>query len=207
MLRLNLSTRPFYNERAVHLALAGMWIVLALVTVLNAWKLVTLSAQQTELSAKAGVDEARAADLRKQAQQVRATVRQDDLEQVLASAREANDLIDRRTFSWTELLNHIESTLPPDVMLSSVQPAFNDGAIAVRLNVIGRQVDDIDTFMRRLEKTGAFRKLLSRDEQRLDNGSYQASIETIYVAASRPGAAPGQAAPDATAASSSGGRR
>ena len=39
------------------------------------------------------------------------------------AAQEANALIDQRTFSWTELFNQIEATLPPDVMLTSVRPA------------------------------------------------------------------------------------
>lgn len=198
MLRLNLSTRPFYNERAVHGILAVIGLALAAVTVVNAWQLVSLSSRQTALASKAGADEARAADLRSQAQQVRATVRQDDLEQVLAAAREANVLIDRRTFSWTEVLNLIETTLPPDVMLQSVQPAFSDDRIVVRLAVIGRRIDDIDTFMRRLEKTGAFRALLSRDEQLLENGTFKASIETDYV--SMPARADGDAAPGAVGA-------
>ena len=199
MLRLNLSTRPFYNERGLHVALAFVGLVLAVVTGLNAWQLVTLSSRQTALAGKASVDEARAADLRQQAQQVRAAVRQDDLEQVLAAAREANMLIDRRTFSWTELLNQIERTLPPDVALMSVQPGFSEGRVVVRLSVVGRRIDDIDTFMQRLEKTGAFRQLLSRDEQLLENGTFQASIESDYVMApargsdATPASAPGAA--------------
>ena len=185
MLRLNLSTRPFYNERGFHVVLAAVGIALAAVTAFNAWQLVSLSSQQAGLAATAGAAEARATDLRQQAQQVRSTVQQDDLEQVLAAAREANVLIDRRTFSWTELLNLIETTLPPDVMLHSVRPAFGDEGITVQMGVIGRRVDDIELFIQRLEKTGTFRDLLLRDEQLLEAGTYRASIESRYV----PGAA------------------
>ncbi len=181
MLRLNLSTRPFYNERGFHVVLALVGIALAAVTAFNAWQLVSLSSQQTGLAATAGVAEGRANDLRQQAQQVRSTVQQDDLEQVLAEAREANVLIDRRTFSWTALLNQIETTLPPDVMLQSVRPAFDESEVRVQMGVIGRRVDDIETFVQRLEKTGAFRDLLMRDEQLLDTGTFRASIESLYV--------------------------
>ena len=184
MLRLNLSTRPFYNERGFHVVLGIVAIALAAVTAFNAWQLVSLSSQQTGLAATAGVAEGRAGELRQQAQQVRSTVQQDDLEQVLAAAREANVLIDRRMFSWTELLNQIETTLPPDVMLQSVRPVFNEGEITVQMGVIGRRVDDIEAFVERLEKTGAFRGLLLRDEQLLDTGTFRASIESRYVAAS-----------------------
>ncbi|MBL8144038.1 MAG: hypothetical protein JNM38_23185 [Acidobacteria bacterium] len=208
MLRLNLSTRPFYNERGLHVGLGLAGLVLAVVTALNGWQLVSLSSRQTMLAGQAAGDEARAADLRRQAQQVRATVQQDDLEQVLAAAREANVLIDRRTFSWTELLNQIEGTLPPDVMLQSVQPGFSDGRVGVKLIVIGRRIEDIDTFMRRLEKTGAFRNLISVDEQLLESGDFQAAIQSDYVAtaAREAGDAPASAAAgDATPASATDG--
>ena len=41
---------------------------------------------------------------------------------VAAAAKEANDLIEQRTFSWTALFNQLEATLPDDVMLIGVQP-------------------------------------------------------------------------------------
>ena len=95
---------------------------------------------------------------------LRASVRQDELDTVLAAAREANGLIDRRTFSWTALFNYLEATLPAGVMLTSVQPRVKDGGFTVSLGVLGRPVDDIDEFLGRLEDTGAFSELLSRDE-------------------------------------------
>ena len=45
MLRGNLSTRPFYNERLVHLALALAALIVLVVTVLNVVTLVRLSRQ------------------------------------------------------------------------------------------------------------------------------------------------------------------
>ena len=51
MLRTNLSTRPFYNERLVHLVLLLAAVLVAAVTVLNVVTLVRLSRQNTTLSA------------------------------------------------------------------------------------------------------------------------------------------------------------
>ena len=39
-----------------------------------------------------------------------------------AAAREANQLIDRRAFSWTDLFNRFEETLPADVRIVAVTP-------------------------------------------------------------------------------------
>ena len=57
-------------------------------------------------------DERRAATLRADAERARRSVDRAQLETVAAAAREANRLIDQRTFSWTELLNRLEATLP-----------------------------------------------------------------------------------------------
>jgi hypothetical protein len=180
MLRLNLSTRPFYNERGVHVALAVMALVLLVVTVFNAREILALSARHTAMRTQVDADRARAQDSRQRASRLRAELRQDELEQVLAETREANALIDQRTFSWTELFNHLEATLPADVMLRSVQPQVKEGRLVVTLGVIGRRVDDIDAFMERLEETGAFSGLLAETESPEEDGSLRASLVGFY---------------------------
>jgi hypothetical protein len=181
MLRVNVATRPFYNERGVHLLLALAGVALLAVTAFNASSLVRLSGREAELRARISKEEQRASALRQQATRLRASIRQDELAVVLAAAREASGLIDERTFSWTELFNHLEATLPADVMLTAVRPAVAEGVVTVTLGVVGRRVDPIDEFMTRLEETGAFREVLSRDEQALESGDFAAAIVARYV--------------------------
>jgi hypothetical protein len=56
------------------------------------------------------------------AAEIRGRIDKDELQQVASAARAANALIDQRTFSWTAFFNHLETTMPPDVMLKSVRP-------------------------------------------------------------------------------------
>ena len=200
MLRLNLSTRPFYNERGVHIVLAVLALALVTLTAFNARELLALSGRHTALRTQVDADRARAQDSRDRANRLRAEVRQDELERVLAQAREANLLIDQRTFSWTELFNHVESTLPPDVMLRSVQPVMKEGRMTVTLGIIGRRVDDIDKFMERLEATGAFSELLATTETPEEDGTLRASLVGFYESARQPAAAEGGAGAPASAA-------
>jgi cell division protein FtsB len=183
MLNSNLSTRPFYNERAVYLGLAILALVVLGVTGFNARQLVSLSARNTALAAQIARDEAAAAELARDAQAIRRNTDRRQLEAVAAAAREANDLIDQRTFSWTEFFNLIESTLPPDVMLTSVRPQFREGVISIMIGVVGRRADDIDAFMAALEKTGAFRELIPRQEDVGDDGLHRAVITGRYLRA------------------------
>jgi len=64
MIRTNLSTRPFYNERAVMLVLAIAAVLVLVFTVFNASRLVALSRRQGTIGAAADQSEGSARDLR-----------------------------------------------------------------------------------------------------------------------------------------------
>jgi hypothetical protein len=180
MLRTNLSTRPFYNERLVHLALALVAAIVLALTLLNVAELFRLSRLNTTLSGRMREDRTAAEEFSRKARQTRQGIDRNELKLVVAAAREANILIDSRTFSWTEFLNHIESTLPPDVMLASVRPAIEDGATKVTLGVIARRSVDVDEFIEKLEATGAFDRGLQRQLSPNDDGLVEGTVEIIY---------------------------
>src|SRR5512134_3689127 len=122
MLRANISTRPFYNERIVNLLLLVAAVLVLGLTVFNVSRILSLSSQNTRLLARAGEAEMRARQLRSAAQQMRRTLDVKQIQTVSASAREANAIIDRRLFSWTELFNHFETTLPAEVRIAAFRP-------------------------------------------------------------------------------------
>ena len=121
MIRTNLSTRPFYNERLVHMWLIGVAVAVLAATAFNASRVLRYSRSDTRLQTQASGDESRAADLRRQAVRLRASVDPKQVDFAAADARQANDLIDRRTFSWTELFNRFETTLPDSVSLEALK--------------------------------------------------------------------------------------
>ncbi len=181
MLRTNLATRPFYNERAAHLVIGIAAAIVLAITALNLTRVVTLSRHHTELSSRADADRAEAQRLTADAARIRKTINKDELALVVAAAQEANVLIDQRTFSWTEFFNQIESTLPPDVMLTSVRPSFKKGVTHVAMSVLARQAPDLEEFMDKLEATGSFSHVVLASEDRTDEGLFRALIESDYV--------------------------
>ncbi len=194
MLKTNLSTRPFYNERAVHLGLALVTLLLVVVTAYNVNRIVSLSARNTTLGTAAEQAESSAAALRQSAARIRSGIDTKELDAVAAQARQANAIISRRTFSWTELFNRFEATLPPQVRITAVRPKIDkDGVVLLEVDVLARSVDDVNTFMNQLEATGAFIDLLSREEHVMESGLLQATLSCQYV----PGAANAAAAPAA----------
>lgn len=201
MLRTNLSTRPFYNDRAVHIAIGAAAVLVLALTAVNVFRMVTLSRQNTELSSRISVDQSDAENLTKMASDILRRVDKAELQLVVDSAREANSLIDQRTFSWTAFFNRIEATMPPDVMLSAVRPLVREGVTRVTMTVIARRAEDIDEFMEKLEATGAFEEVVPSQQDRTDEGLFRVALESIYTGASaEPEPAPPQTTPTPTPA-------
>ena len=181
MIRLNLSTRPFYNVAAVRFWLAAAGAVVLAASVFNVAQVLRYSNSNTELVIRASADEARAGELRRTAQSRRASVDAAQVDAVSVDARQANDLIDRRTFSWTELFNRFERTLPDDVRITAVHPTVGkDRRIVLAVNVLARGVDDVNRFMENLDQANAFFELRSRQEQTNDAGQIESTLEMIY---------------------------
>lgn len=183
MLRANLATEPFYNTRLVRVS-AGVIAAAALaLTAYNGTQVWGLRAQGAAQGRTADADEAQARALADKARVIRQAIDREQLAAVQVAAREANQLIDRRAFSWTDLFNRFETTLPPDVRISAVQPQMDqEGRLLVAVTVVSRRVEDLDAFIEALEKTGAFRGVLSRQESAEDDGTLRSVIQGYYGA-------------------------
>ncbi len=182
MLRTNLSTRPFYNVRAVQFVLALVGFVVLVVTAYNVVEVIRLTVAQRTLGAHAAEAEAEAARLRTDAARIRAQIDPEELNSVSAAAREANSIIDQRAFSWTGLLMHFEAELPAEVRVTAIQPRQErDGSTIISIGVHARRVEDLDAFIEALEKTGAFRRVLPLESQTDDDGLIEAIVEGTYV--------------------------
>ena len=90
MLRSNLSTRPFYNERLVHIVLAIIAGLVLAVTLMNIVQLIKLSSANTSLSARMRDDRVAADDYAQKARQTRQRIDQKALQVVVTAASEAN---------------------------------------------------------------------------------------------------------------------
>ena len=208
MLRQNLSTRPFYNDRAVRTALAVLGAIALGLTAFNVIEVFRLERAGREARQTVAQNNAQARDMRDQARVIRQSINQAQLDAVQASAREANGLIDRRSFSWTELLNFFQATLPPDVRVTRVAPQVDsEGRMLVAITAISRRVDDVNEFMDALEKTGAFVDVLSRQDTVEEDGTWRSELQAYYAvppaestAAPRPASEPDTGATNATPA-------
>lgn len=195
MVRINLATRPFYNERAVHLLLGIIVFAAGAILAAGLLLLADLNAEREVLEAEAARDEAAADTAAAEARQLLRLVAGGEPEAVAEAAADANALIDRRLFSWTALFNHLEQTLPAGVMLVSVRPEVDGAGASVALEVIGLSVAAIGAFIDALEATGAFSSVLPRDEEATGEGTYRTRLLAQYMPLPRGPAPAGEAVP------------
>jgi Tfp pilus assembly protein PilN len=137
---LNLATRPFRNERLPTLLLWGALAVLLGLSVKQGLVVAgLLSARSVALEREVRALDAEADALRAE----RAGLRAPNPDP--ASLRQwslVSNLVDRRAFSWTDLLARLEQVLPPGVHLVSIAPTIQRGQVALDFNAIARTTEE-----------------------------------------------------------------
>lgn len=70
----------------------------------------------------------------------------------------ANQLAEKREFSWIELLHNLENGVPPNVSISSVRLSFQDSTITLQGMV--KTMRDLNALVTKLQTEGSFRKVV-----------------------------------------------
>ena len=185
---MNLATRPFYNDRAVHLVLGVLGLAVAAMLAAGAVRLAELSRTQRALTLEADAAEREAAAVSNRTARLEREMPRDALAALAAAAGEVNRLVERRLFSWTAFFNVVEQTLPPGVMLTAVRPDTDEEGTSVDLAVVGRTVADVEDFIRRLEESRVLADVLARQGERNDEGMYRAQLRGRLVRLAAPAA-------------------
>ena len=183
MLRMNLATKPFYNERAVHFCLGVIGALGIALLVSGGLKMASLARHSTEMDIRTGQAARARAELTGGMKDLQQEMAPGVLDLLADATREANELIDRRVFSWTAFFNRLESTLPADVMVTELRPEIDEGVVSVSMGVVGRDLNAISDFVVSLEGSGGFSEVLNRQAERTDDGMYRAMLRGRYFQA------------------------
>ncbi len=182
MLRTNLATRPFYNERAVRVGIGAAMALVAALSAFNVLQVLSLNARNSEMAGRAAAAEGQTAQYQQQARAITQALNTGTVSVVNLAAREANLLIDRRVFSWTDLFNRFERTLPENVRVVSVEPQVDTGGrMLVSMTVISRRVEDLNEFMDQLELSGGVGDVIARQDQTLEDGTLRSVLQGYHV--------------------------
>jgi type IV pilus assembly protein PilN len=97
-----------------------------------------------------------------------------------------NDLIERKAFSWTRVLENLEKVMPPRVHLVSIHPELDDdNQLALKMTVAGDSRDRAIELARRMEESLRFSQTIILHESGTQAASggdtEQFEIAAIYV--------------------------
>lgn len=161
---VNLSNQPFRNRRLFWLAILLLFVV---PSYFGRNAINTLAQREDEIARRDAEIKKLQGDLNKIQKPASSDVAiSTDQNRQLVTASE---LVARRAFSWSNLLNDIERNLPAGVRVlrvavTQIQPAERDGTIGgnenaatLGLTVIGKSNNDVTTMINKFHESGRFK--------------------------------------------------
>jgi len=194
MLRGNLSTRPFYNERLVNLVLLLLAAAGIALAIFNTSRTLYLTDEESRRTVVQRQAEAETARLRGLAAKEEGRVDRRVLLDLGAQTSDANILIDARTFSWTTFFDIVERKIPLDLRMISVAPRVDRGVFKIVITVNAKKPSDVEDFVNALMDTGgAFVDMIPTDLHPLEDGTWISVLEGGYVSHAPPSNKPASA--------------
>src|SRR5262245_24716387 len=121
---LNLSTRPFPAYQLKTLSLIVALIALVALSVWQAYGFLHYSRLSSHIKGEAQSASVDARSLNKQVAELDAKLSQPEAKNKLSEIQFLNDIIVRKTFSWTRVFAALEDLMPPGARLNSLRPSF-----------------------------------------------------------------------------------
>jgi type IV pilus assembly protein PilN len=104
-----------------------------------------------------------------------------------------NDLIERKAFSWTRVLENLEKVMPPRVHLIAINPQLDeDNQLGLKMTVAGDSRDRAIELARRMEESRRFSQtnIVSERTEKQSNSSDTEQFDIVAVYIPEPLAAP-----------------
>jgi type IV pilus assembly protein PilN len=95
-----------------------------------------------------------------------------------------NELIERKAFSWTRVLENLEKVMPPRVHLVSINPELDEqNQLALKMTVAGDSRDRAIELARRMEESRRFAQTYITSESPLQTANGSSDTERIEILA------------------------
>jgi Tfp pilus assembly protein PilN len=165
-IELNLASEPFRRDRPLLIAsgVAGLLLLFSLITFIwMAWSDRSLVNQDRQVQARLERELAR---LRTEKSRYDGEVRKPENAEVLERSVMLNQLLLRKSISWTKLFADLEKTLPPNVRITQIRPQVNgERNISLEMTVASETPDPLVVFVQKLEQSNVFSSVVPRVSQ------------------------------------------
>jgi len=178
-LNLNLATKPRRNRRLFAALARTFGFLLVVLAALSVVVVVKYGGESARLRAEIAGKQRLQEEVRREEKRLTA-----DIDKVEGLSRTRVDLVNgiimKKTFLWTALFSELEKALPGPSYITSLSPGFtNEGAVAIRLRVTSRSLDDLLALIDNLSARG-FKGIQVGGETRNEEGRIIAEISLTY---------------------------
>jgi type IV pilus assembly protein PilN len=192
-IHLNLAARPYRDYRPVYAVVVVLSLLTAFLMLNNVETFYRYTRETQTTRAKIASIEAETQAERKKEQEVQERLRGIDVARLDAQTKFVNAKLTERAFSWSTLLDELESVLSDDVRLLSVSPLIKEGEpVQLSLSFESRSADGLETTITRLQRDPQFRNPFPASETRNPGGTYQFAMAVEYLPPQIPPASEGK---------------
>jgi hypothetical protein len=184
-IHLNLASRPYRDYRPVYAAVVLMSLLAAFLMLNNIETYYRYVHETKNTRANIASVEAQAAQERQRAEVSQRRLQSLDLASLDERTRFINQKLTQRAFSWSALLDELESVLADDVRLTSVTPIFGPGDIQLSLLFDSKSADGMLMTIDRMNRDPRFSNPFPSNETLDPSGTYHFALTVGY----RPGVA------------------
>jgi len=184
---LNLSTQPFPAYRLITTALVCILVVLAVVSVWQASGFIRYSKMARSIRGVEQESRVEAEALGKRVAELESRLDRPESTAKINEIGFLNHLILRKSFSWTKLFADLEQIVPENVHFLNLAPTIDaDGGVTLSLGVRARSMGDMTKFVRRLEDSPLFEKVVVTVEEKVEEtknaaaSDLEVTLSTVY---------------------------
>lgn len=163
--RLNLATKPLVTHRRFLVSAAAIAAVGAIAFLALGWHVYSIRKAAATTEARMREIRAEQQDLEARREKLDTFFKRPENAKLAERAAYLNSIIDESSFLWTQMFMDLEHVKPGGVRLLSISPKMVKGNMEVHLRV-GAQSDDAKLkFLRALEGSKAFEKVMLMSDQ------------------------------------------
>ena len=180
-IHLNLASRPYRDYRPVYAVVVVLSLVTAFLALNNIETYYRYQHDTRNTTGKIAQLDVKIQKERQLQEIAERQLRQMDLASLDAQTRFVNAKLAERAFSWSALLDEMESVVAEDVRIVSIAPTFTvEGPIQLSLQFEAKTPTGMITTINRMNADPQFSRPFPGTETALDGGGYSFNLSVAY---------------------------
>jgi hypothetical protein len=180
-IHLNLAARPYRDYRPVYAVVVLLSLATAFLMLNNIETWYRYKHDTRSTSGRIQQIESKITQERQRKEIAERQLRNLDLATLDAQTHFVNAKLSERAFSWSALLDELESVLAQDVRLVSVTPTFNgDGTISLVLSFEAKGPNGMIVTINRMNADPQFSNPFPQKEEMIEGGGYKFDLNVQY---------------------------